>query len=203
MSRTLRLGMPLALDAGREVLVRLVFMAVGVGLGIALLLLSLTAPHALWGRYERMAWQDAAYTALSPETDDDPVVESVDGALFLAVSDYHDGRPMIRTYLAALGDDPPVPPGPSRTPGPGEVARVAGDDPAAGVDAGRRARRQVPGRVTMTVGPDGLAHNNDLGGSSAVGSSNLRAYGPWARCTVSPICDRRVGRSSASWRRSR
>ncbi|WBB70055.1 FtsX-like permease family protein [Micromonospora sp. WMMD812] len=164
MSRTLRLGLRLALGGGREGLVRLVFMAVGVGLGVALLLLSLTAPHALSGRFERMAWQDAAYSALSPETDDDPVAESADGALFLAVSDYHDGRPMTRAYLAALGDDPPVPPGLSRAPGPGEIAaspalvRLLGSTPDEELDA------RFPGRVTMVIGPEGLAHDNELVG---------------------------------------
>jgi hypothetical protein len=84
----LLLGFRLALGGGREGLVRLVFTAVGVAVGVAMLLLALTAPSALGGRFERMAWQDAAYSALSPETDDDPVAESADGALFLEVSDY-------------------------------------------------------------------------------------------------------------------
>jgi hypothetical protein len=162
VSRTLGLGLRLAFGGGREGLVRLVFMAVGAGLGIALLLLSLTAPHALRGRYDRIAWQDAAYSAISPETDDDPVAESVDGALFLAVSDYYDGQPMTRAYLAALGDDPPVPPGLSRAPGPGEVAaspamiRLLESTPDDELDD------RFPGRVTMTIGPDGLAHDRDL-----------------------------------------
>ena len=111
-----------------------------------------------------MAWQDAAYSALSPETDDDPVVESADGALFLAVSDYYDGRPMTRAYLAALGDDPPVPPGLSRAPGPGEVAaspalqRLLESTPDGELDD------RFPGRVTLTIGPEGLAHDNELVG---------------------------------------
>lgn len=164
MTRTLGLGMRLALGGGREGSVRLVFMAVGVGLGVALLLLSLTAPQARRGRYDRMAWQDAAYSALSPETDDDPIVESVDGALFLAVSDYYDGRPMTRAYLAALGDDPPVPPGLDRAPGPGEVAaspalqRLLESTPDDELD------HRFPGRVTMTIESDGLGHDNDLVG---------------------------------------
>ena len=162
MTRTLLLGLRLALGGGREGLVRLAFTAAGVGLGVALLLLSLTATSALRGRYDRIAWQDAAYSALSAETDDDPIVESVDGALFLAVSDYYDGRKMTRAYLAALGDDPPVPPGLARAPGPGEVAaspalrRLLASTPDDELDD------RFPGRVTMTIGPDGLAHDNDL-----------------------------------------
>lgn len=160
----LRLGVRLALGGGRESLVRLVFMGVGVGIGVAMLLLALTAPGALNGRYDRMAWQDAAYWALSTETDDDPVVESADGALFLAVSDYYDGRPMTRAYLAALGEDSPVPPGLARAPGPGEVAaspalqRLLASTPDGELDD------RFPGRVTLTIGPEGLAHDNELVG---------------------------------------
>jgi hypothetical protein len=86
------------------------------------------------------------------------------GALFLAVSDYYNGRPMTRAYLAALGDDPPVPPGLDRAPGPGEVAaspalrRLLESTPDDELDD------RFPGRVTMTIGPDGLAHDNDLVG---------------------------------------
>ena len=162
MIRTLRLGLRLALGGGREGLVRLVFMTAGVGLGVAVLLLTLTAPGAIRGRMDGMAWQDAAYAALSPETDDDPIVESTDGALFLAVSDYFDGRPMTRAYLAALGDDPPVPPGLARAPGPGEVAaspamiRLLESTPDGELDD------RFPGRVTLTIGPEGLGHDNEL-----------------------------------------
>jgi ABC-type antimicrobial peptide transport system permease subunit len=164
VSRALRLGLRLAAGGGREGLIRLVFMAVGVGVGVALLLLALTTPGALRGRVDRAGWQDAAYAALSPETDDDPVVRSAQGALFLAVSDYYDGRPMTRTYLAALGDDPPIPPGLPRAPGPGEVAvspalkRLLQSTPDGELDD------RFPGRVTLIIGPAGLAHDNELVG---------------------------------------
>jgi ABC-type antimicrobial peptide transport system permease subunit len=175
MSRMLLLGWRLALGGGREGLVRLIFMAVGVGVGVALLLLALTAPGALKGRSDRTAWQDAAYSALSPETNDDPNRESADGALFLAVSDYYDGQPMTRAYLAALGDDPPVPPGLSRAPRPGEVAvspalrRLLESTPD-----GQLADR-FPGQVTLTIGPEGLAHDNDLVGIIGRTPEQLRA----------------------------
>ena len=162
MIRTLRLGLRLALGGGREGLVRLVFMAVGVAVGVALLLLAVAAPEAIRGRLERVAWHDAAYSALSTETDDDPIAESADGALFLAVSDYYDGRPMTRAYLAALGTDPPVPPGLERAPGPGEVAaspamiRLLESIPDGELDD------RFPGRVTLTIAPEGLGHDNEL-----------------------------------------
>nr|MDT0663495.1 ABC transporter permease [Micromonospora sp. DSM 115978] len=160
----LLLGCRLALGGGREGLVRLVFMAAGVGVGVALLLLALTAPNALQGRYDRTAWQDAAYSALSFETSDDPVAESADGALFLAVSDYYDGRPMTRSYLAALGDDPPVPPGLSRAPGPGEVAVSPALRRLMESVPDNELADRFPGRATLTIGPAGLAHDNELVG---------------------------------------
>jgi hypothetical protein len=88
------------------------------------------------GRFDRVAWQDAAYSAPSPETTDDPVVESVDGALFLAVSDYCDGRPMTRVYLAALGRPAHATRARPRA-RPGGGRGVAGDAPAAGFQSGR------------------------------------------------------------------
>ena len=164
MSRMLGLGLRLALGGGRESLVRLVFMAVGVGVGVAMLLIALTAPNALRGRFDRIAWQDAAYWVLFPDSRFEAVVESEDGALFLAVSDYYDGRPMLRAYIAALGADPPVPPGLSRIPGPGELAaspalqRLLESTPDDELDD------RFPGRVTLTIGPEGLAHDNELVG---------------------------------------
>jgi len=164
VSRMLGLGLRLALGGGRESLVRLVFMAVGVGVGVAMLLIALTAPNALRGRFDRIAWQDAAYWVLFPDSRFEAVVESEDGALFLAVSDYYDGRPMLRAYIAALGADPPVPPGLSRIPGPGELAaspalqRLLESTPDDELDD------RFPGRVTLTIGPEGLAHDNELVG---------------------------------------
>ena len=164
MSRMLRLGLRLALGGGREGLVRLAFMAVGIGVGVGMLLIALAAPNALRGRFERVAWQDAAYWVHYPVENATPAMESADGAVFLAVSDYYDGRPMLRSYYASLGDDPPVPPGLSRAPGPGEVAvspalqRLLESTPDNELDD------RFPGRVTLTIGPEGLSHDNELVG---------------------------------------
>jgi FtsX-like permease family len=170
-----RLGLRLAITGGRDGVVRLVFMAAGVAIGIALLLLTLSAPAAAGGRAERIAWQDAAYAAVvSAETGDYPDPESVDGALFLAVSDYYDGRPMLRAYVAALGDDAPVPPGLDRLPRPGEVAvspamlRLLESTPDDQLDD------RFPGRVALIIGPDGLAHDNELVGIIGRAPEQLR-----------------------------
>ena len=100
---TFRLGLRLALAGGRESLLRLAVTAFGVAVGVMLLLLCLTGQSAHQGRAERSGWQSADPS--TPATAPDP-------ALFLTVTDYHEGTAMIRGYVAALGPRPPVPPGP-------------------------------------------------------------------------------------------
>lgn len=150
---TFRLGWRLAVAGGRESLLRLAVTAFGVAVGVVLLLLCLTGQSAEQGRAERSGWQSA--DSSTPATAPDP-------ALFLTVTDYHEGTAMIRGYVAALGPRPPVPPGLERLPGPGEVAvspamrRLLETEPDDELDD------RYPGRVTATIGDQGLAHPDQL-----------------------------------------
>jgi hypothetical protein len=150
---TLRLGLRLAVAGGRESLLRLAVTAFGVAVGVVLLLLCLTGQSAEQGRAERSGWQSA--DAGTPATAPDP-------ALFLTVTDYHQGTAMIRAYVAALGPRPPVPPGLERLPGPGEVAvspamrRLLASTPDDELDD------RYPGRVVATIGDRGLGHPDQL-----------------------------------------
>ena len=150
---TFRLGLRLAVAGGRESLLRLGVTAFGVAVGVVLLLLCLTGQSAEQGRAERSGWQSA---------DSDTPATAPDPALFLTVTDYHEGSAMIRGYVAALGPRPPVPPGLERLPGPGEVAvspamrRLLVSTPADELDD------RYPGRVTATIGDEGLAHPYQL-----------------------------------------
>ena len=150
---TFRLGWRLAVAGGRESLLRLAVTAFGVAVGVVLLLLCLTGQSAEQGRAERSGWQSA--DSSTPATAPDP-------ALFLTVTDYHEGTAMIRGYVAALGPRPPVPPGLERLPGPGEVAvspamrRLLASTPDDELDD------RYPGRVTATIGDQGLAHPDQL-----------------------------------------
>jgi hypothetical protein len=150
---TVRLGLRLAVAGGRESLLRLAVTAFGVAVGVMLLLLCLTGQSAEQGRAERSGWQSA--DAGTPATAPDP-------ALFLTVTDYHQGTAMIRAYVAALGPRPPVPPGLDRLPGPGEVAvspamrRLLASTPDDELDD------RYPGRVTATIGDAGLGHPDQL-----------------------------------------
>ena len=150
---TFRLGLRLAVAGGRESLLRLGVTAFGVAVGVVLLLLCLTGQSAEQGRAERSGWQSA---------DSDTPATAPDPALFLTVTDYHEGTAMIRGYVAALGPHPPVPPGLERLPGPGEVAvspamrRLLASMPDDELDD------RYPGRVTATIGDEGLAHPDQL-----------------------------------------
>ena len=150
---TFRLGLRLAVAGGRESLLRLAVTAFGVAVGVVLLLLCLTGQSAEQGRAERSGWQSA---------DPDTPATAPDPALFLTVTDYHEGTAMIRGYVAALGPRPPVPPGLERLPEPGEVAvspamrRLLVSTPDDQLDD------RYPGRVTATIGDEGLAHPDQL-----------------------------------------
>jgi hypothetical protein len=150
---TFRLGLRLAVAGGQESLLRLAVTAFGVAVGVVLLLLCLTGQSAEQGRAERSGWQSA---------DPDTPATAPDPALFLTVTDYHEGTAMIRGYVAALGHRPPVPPGLERLPGPGEVAvspamrRLLVSTPDDELDD------RYPGRVTATIGDEGLAHPDQL-----------------------------------------
>jgi hypothetical protein len=157
---SLLLGLRLAVAGGREALLRLAFTAAGVGIGLTMLLLALAAPSAVDGRGERTSWHDAAYAAVTDGWE--MPVESADRALFLAVSDYYDGTPMLRAYVAALGADPPVPPGLDRLPGPGEVAVSPAMRELLESTPDDQLDDRFPGRVTMTIGEAGLEHDNEL-----------------------------------------
>jgi hypothetical protein len=150
---TFRLGLRLAVAGGRSTLLRLALTTIGVGIGVLLLLLSLTAQSAVQGRAERSGWQSA--NSETPAT-------APDAAMFLSVTDYHDGIVMTRAYAAALGGQPPVPPGLERLPEPGEIAvspamrRLLESTPDDQLDD------RYPGRVDAIIGDEGLAHATEL-----------------------------------------
>lgn len=149
------LGIRVALAGGRESLARVALMAAGVGAGVLLLLLTLSAMPVLQTHVDRLAWHRT--TERSAPTAADP-------AMWLAVTDHYAGRDIIRVHVAALGSRPPVPPGIDRLPGPGEVfasPALAGLLAEAPED---QLRQRFPGRVTGTIGPDGLIGPAELVG---------------------------------------
>ncbi|MFI0374094.1 FtsX-like permease family protein [Actinomadura sp. 1N219] len=147
------LGLRMALAGGREGLARLVLTAFGVALGVIFVLSALSAGSALQGRTERSAWQDTE--AAAPAT-------APDAALWLAVSDHFAGRPVHRVHVAALGPRPPVPPGLDRLPAPGEAAVSPALRDLLAVVPSDQLGDRFPGRVTTTIGAEGLRHPDHL-----------------------------------------
>jgi len=149
----IRLGLRLAVSGGRVAALRAAFTVVGVAVGVTLVLLIVAAQAAVQGRAERIGWKSAGI---------DTPATAPDGAWVLTVSDYYRGARITRAYVAALGPHPPVPPGLERLPAPGEVAvspamaRLLATAPDDELD------HRYPGRVTMTIGEDGLAHTGEL-----------------------------------------
>lgn len=147
------MGMRFTLAGRNEALARLVLTAAGVALGVTLVLLTLTAIPALQGRDHRAAWHGT--TAASPAT-------AADRALWLATDDHFLGRDLFIVRVAALGPHPPLPPGLTRLPGPGQVAvSPALSDLLAATPADALAAR-LPGTLTAQIAADGLAYPEEL-----------------------------------------
>jgi hypothetical protein len=142
----------LAVAGGRA---RIAVMAGGVAVGVVLLLISLTAMPALQGRIDRYAWHRT--TAATPAT-------APDRALWLPTTDRYAGRNLIRIHIAALGPNPPVPPGIDRLPGPGEVVVSPALAELFRTVPGDQLRDRFPGRVVATIRPDGLVSPRELVG---------------------------------------
>ncbi|WP_395103770.1 FtsX-like permease family protein [Actinomadura sp. SCN-SB] len=172
---TALLGFRLALAGGREGLARIVLTGLGVALGVAFVLSALAGGSALQGRAERSAWQntlDASQSGVPTRVEAAP-----DPALWLAVSDHYAGRPVHRVHVAALGPRPPVPPGLDRLPGPGEVAVSPELRRLLAVTPSDRLGDRFPGRVTMTIGSEGLRHPDHLVAVVGHTPEELRRWG--------------------------
>ncbi len=147
------LGLRIALAGGRDSRIRFGLTVLGCAVGTLLVLLTLVVMPALQGRIDRYAWHrtDASSPATAP-----------DAALWLPVTDRYDGRSIVRFQVAALGEAPPVPPGLSRLPDPGEVfvspalAELIGTVPA------DQLARRFPGEVVGLIGADGLVSPDEL-----------------------------------------
>lgn len=153
---------------GRGNAARSALVTAGVGVGVTLLLLVLTALPALQHREDRTAWHGtSAATAVS----------SADPLWWLASRDHYRGRDVLRVYVAAAGPASQVPPGLTGIPGPGQVAaspalvQLLKSAPADELAA------RLPGPVTATIGPAGLASPDELVAIVGATPEQVRAWG--------------------------
>lgn len=150
--RDARLGVRLAVGAGRTSLLRLVFATVGIGLAATVLLLGACVPHLI-ARYQE---REAANTTVTTP------IAGVSPLYSFEYTDEYQDTTIAGTYVYAGGSNAPVPPGLSRVPGPNQIVlspALAGllDSPAGAV-----LRKRFPERVVGTIGDAGLTQPTDL-----------------------------------------
>jgi hypothetical protein len=114
-ARELALGARMALAGGPSGWVRAGLTALGVGLGVALLLVATSVPNAIAARQERTAARDdVSFDEPPPRSDTTILVGKADT--------WFRGTAIRGRLLQPDGAHPPVPPGLSEIPGPGEMA---------------------------------------------------------------------------------
>ncbi|MBL7498908.1 ABC transporter permease [Frankia sp. CN7] len=151
----LLLGARLAVAGGGSAWLRTALTGLGVGLGVALLLVAASVPAILAARADRHEARDWEW-AVSPAR----------GDTTMQVRDYRTETGGIRVsglVLRPEGTRPPVPPGLSAVPGPGEMAvspALARLLDSAGDGSSLAAR--LPFHRVATIGRDGLSGPNEL-----------------------------------------
>ncbi|WP_247702928.1 FtsX-like permease family protein [Streptomyces sp. F63] len=151
----LLMGVRFAFTGGREGWVRAVLTAVGVGLGAALLLAAASVP-------EVMANRDARGTERSASNFGQEVAPGPGTVEVGQANTEYRGDGINGLLVRADGDEPPVPPGLSALPAPGEMAvspalRELLDSPD-----GELLRERLDYRITETIGRAGLVGPSEL-----------------------------------------
>ena len=163
----IRLALRLAAAGGRSSLAPIALTALAVALGTAILLFALSFAPALATRYDHSAWRDT-------RGEDPQTVKA--GLLLRKTADYWHGQLIVRMDVAALSAAAPVPPGIQAVPRAGEaflspaLATLIASQPAS--ELGDRF-----GRMTGTIGEDGLRAPDELFAIVGRDAASLRADG--------------------------
>ncbi|ETK31643.1 FtsX-like permease family protein [Microbispora sp. ATCC PTA-5024] len=174
----IRLSARIAVGGGTEAIVRLAVMAAGTAVGVAMLLFGTVVAPALHAHDVRAAWLRTSPLDVRPEG------RPADPALWRRSDDRYLDRPIVRVDVAALGAAPPLPPGLSRLPGPGELAvspamaRLLATTPAPLLGA------RFPGAVTQIIGDLALRGPDDLVVVAGHDAAELRSYPGVERVTA-------------------
>jgi hypothetical protein len=148
----------LVVGGGRENVMRLALMAIGLAAATVMLLCAAVAFPALQNHDERRGWMDTSAHNREPAQDGN----TTDPLLWRLSETRFDGRTVIRVDVAAEGPDAPVPPGLEALPGDDELAvSPALRDLLERTDPAMLAER-FPGEITGTVGVDALVAPDDL-----------------------------------------
>ncbi|MCX4819102.1 ABC transporter permease [Streptomyces sp. NBC_01142] len=166
--RDLGLGIRFAASGGREGWVRTALTAVGVGLGVALLLIAASVPTLIDEREQRG-------TARAPVSSDEPAERS-DRTLVWATADTEYRKDAISgALLRPDGAHPPLPPGVSRLPGPGDMLVSPALKELLDSPGGTLLEERLDYRTVGTIGDAGLIDPGELrfyAGSSTLTTDN-------------------------------
>jgi hypothetical protein len=154
--RELLLGARMSLAGGASGWVRAGLTSLGVGLGVAMLLAAASAPHAIAAGYARQALRDTVNFSAPPPP-------ASDATILVAYTRTDFGDQTIRgIFLQPDGAHPPMPPGLTQIPGPGEMAvspalaRLLASTDAAVL------RERLDYAVVATIGAQGLVGPQEL-----------------------------------------
>jgi hypothetical protein len=145
------LGLRLALNGGREAVVRLIILVVAVGLGTGLLLTAVAGINAVNSQNGRYAWLSTSAASRSTASS-----WGAAPAWWLLRLDRYDGNLIGRVDVAGTGPDSPVPPGIAHLPGPGQyyaspaMIRLLDSAPAS------QLADRYPGHLAGSIGNQAL-----------------------------------------------
>lgn len=166
MKDLLRIAAGLALFSVKKGRVRSFLVVVSFAVGGMLILLAVSVPSASRARGARESGMIPLIAAESaPPPRSHALVTHLPGTFL--------GRSMRLDAIAGVGDDPPVPPGLERLPGPGEAAVSPELASLLRSPTGALLRPRIPGRIAAIIAPEGLPSPDSLVGYVGLSESHL------------------------------
>ncbi|MDJ0342730.1 ABC transporter permease [Streptomyces sp. H10-C2] len=154
-ARDLALGARFTLAGGREGWTRTLLTAVGVGFGVAVLLLAAAVPAMMDARSQRSTARDDMYFgAKLPPAATTMLIHSTDTS--------YRGESVYGRVLRPDGAEPPIPPGLSKIPAPGEMTVSPALERLLDSPEGKLLKERLNFRVTGTIAKDGLLGPGEL-----------------------------------------